>query len=326
MPCKDKNTLCSKSCTRRQRPKLRVSLVLLACIALFGTVRLYYFLTDDFRLSNITYPEAIDAPQDSAVPDLNIIEKAARQRFYYLGKGAQVYAFTSEDGQYVLKFFKFKHLKPNLWAQLIPPIGPLKAWKEAQVARKKRKLEGLFTGYRIAYEHDLHYSGLLALHLHPPSSWSLPVELVDKLGRIHTIDLGTTVFVLQRKGQTLRQVLQAALDNGDLKTAQERLFALLAMYKEEYGLGVWDRDHGVTHNTGFLGASPFHLDVGKISYQPPPLPPSLWTEDLRLVAVKIHAWIALQYPQYVAPLRQAVDARVEEIVAGSDLPPQLPKL
>jgi len=45
------------------------------------------------------------------------------QKFSYIGKGAQCYAFVSDDQLYVLKFFKFKHLKPNLLVDLIPSIA-----------------------------------------------------------------------------------------------------------------------------------------------------------------------------------------------------------
>ena len=89
--------------------------VVLFC--LFGIARLYYRLTDDFRLANITYE--LPFKPSWKVPSLTKEEysrlaQITNQKFTYIGKGAQCYAFASEDGEYVLKFFKFKHLKPNM--------------------------------------------------------------------------------------------------------------------------------------------------------------------------------------------------------------------
>src|SRR5205085_10468413 len=86
---------------------------LFAILIIFGLSRLYYRLTDDFRIANITYDLPFTPPWK--VPHLTLdeyknLEKILSQTFSYIGKGAQCYAFKSEDGKFVLKFFKFKHL------------------------------------------------------------------------------------------------------------------------------------------------------------------------------------------------------------------------
>ena len=86
-----------------------ISFILLALV-IFAGFRLYYRLTDDFRLSNMTYQLPFEAPWK--VPALTAEEhqqlgRILDQKFTYIGKGAQCYAFASADQQYVLKFFKF---------------------------------------------------------------------------------------------------------------------------------------------------------------------------------------------------------------------------
>src|SRR3569832_1407459 len=40
-------------------------------------------------------------------------QKALAQPYRFLGKGAQSFVFASEDGQWVIKFFRHHHLKKN---------------------------------------------------------------------------------------------------------------------------------------------------------------------------------------------------------------------
>jgi hypothetical protein len=274
-------------------------LALVLALALFGGIRLYYRLTDGFKLSNIS--DSLPARPEWDFPMTPQIEKeldeAVKQPFTYIGKGAQVYAFASTDGKYVLKFFKFKHLRPSLFITLLPPIGPLKAFKEQNQQRKERKLQGVFDGHAIAYERDRVHSGLIYVHLNLSNNLQKQVTLIDKIGRKHLVDLDSTVFVLQRKGETMRTVLSDLLDKGEVQLAVKRAESILSMYRDEYQNHVYDRDHGISHNTGFIGDKPFHLDVGKFSYDPH-LSKEFAEADLAHASRKIREWVSLNYPQY----------------------------
>lgn len=273
--------------------------LIIAALSIFAGARVYYNLTDDFKLSNISdtlpYNPSWDIPLTDEVE--SELHQATAQPYRYIGKGAQVYAFASDDGKYVLKFFKFKHLRPSLFISALPPVGPLKTFKEQNVARKERKLLGVFEGHRIAYQYDKENAGLLFIHLNLTDSLHLNVDLYDKIGRRHTVDLDKTVFVLQRKGETLRTVLSRELDQGQVAEAAKKSKQILAMYKDEYSRSVYDRDHGISHNTGFIGDKPFHLDVGKFSYDPNMSDPAIHEQDLKHVAFKIKEWVRLNYPE-----------------------------
>jgi hypothetical protein len=280
----------------------KLFIFLLIGISLFGAARVYYALTDDFQIRNITY--SIAARQEWEFPATAAekleLKRIMGQKFYYLGKGAQVYAFGSEDGLYVIKFFKFKHLKPSLFIELLPPIGPLKKFKEQSIQRKTRKREGVFSGHAIAYKYDKDNSGLLYLHFNLTHDLCLKAQVMDKLGRSHEVDLDSTIFVVQKKGITLRAALQEELEKGRVEAAAKKGAKILQMYVEEYRKGVFDRDHGITHNTGFIGDTPFHLDVGKFSRPTPPPSQDFFREDLAHVAFKIKQWVKNNYPEYSA--------------------------
>lgn len=267
----------------------------------FGLIRFYYFLTDDFRLSNITHEVEDNSAWNFAhlTPEEKVqLKEILSQEFTYLGKGAQVYAFASQDDQWVIKFFKFKHLKPSFFVSFLPSVYPFKEFKEANIQRKKRKLEGVFAGYRIAYLFDKENAGLFYVHFNKTNNLGATAILVDKLGLKHKVDLDPTVFIIQKKGQTLRQTLDHFLQKGDLDTAITRVNQILDMYLSEYENGVWDRDHGISHNTGFIADQPLHLDVGKLSYDENMKRKELYKDDLLHVGFKISAWVKEHYPEY----------------------------
>lgn len=286
--------------------KSRVYLILaLFGILTFSGIRLYYRLTDDFRLSNITH----DLPQnvDWKIPSLNATEQEQlsailQQPFHYIGKGAQSYAFASQDGEYVLKFFKFKHLKPAWYLHLLPSMGPLARYKQAVIEKKSRKLHSLFIGYALAYLENRDYSQLLYVHLTPTKTFKQTVTIIDKLGRAWGIQLDDVVFLVQRKGETLRSILKDQLDHQQIEEAKQTLSKVLDMYVAEYHRGLYDRDPGVMQNTGFIDGQAFHLDVGKLTKEDRMRQPDNYKKDLRIIVWKIDQWLQQAYPQEYAVL------------------------
>ena len=59
------------------------------------------------------FSEHPDWNTSPSLSDHSAIEKVLDQPFFYLGKGVQCYAFISQDGTTVLKFFKHYHMWPD---------------------------------------------------------------------------------------------------------------------------------------------------------------------------------------------------------------------
>lgn len=290
--------------------------IIASALLIFILARLYYSLTDDFRLSNITYPLPyeeswqIATPSHSEEKELNEILK---QPFHYLGKGAQSYAFSSEDGKYVLKFFKFKHLHPSIFINSLPPVGFLKDYKEKQVTRKERKLFGVFKSYKLAFDKDKDESGLIFIQLNTEGNLERTVTVIDKIGIRRTINLQNYPFILQYKGETLRTVISNLLKNGDVEKAKQRFGQILDMYAREYNKGVFDHDHGVMQNTGFVGDQPIHLDVGKLLPEEQMTDKAFAKKDAELVVAKMNEWVEKNYPEYSAQIKEYLNAKMDEL-------------
>jgi hypothetical protein len=279
-------------------------------------LRIYYRVTDDFRLSNITYE--LPHHKEWEISPINEEEKShlnkiLSQNFYYLGKGSQCYAFSSQDDQYVIKFFKFKHLKPHGFVELLPPIPLFSKYRSQQTTRKQRKLHGLFDGYRLAYEVYRQNSGLIYIHLNTTKNTHNILTVYDKIGLRRNIDLDEVVFLVQKKGITTRNVLFEDLNSHNLSAAKKHVRKILDLYANEYEMGIYDKDHGVLHNTGFIDEEPFHLDVGKLIRNESLKNKEAALKDMNIISDKFKEWIKLHYPEYYTELSEDFDAKVKSL-------------
>lgn len=290
--------------------------VLLAvAVAAFIAARIYYRVTDDFRIANITYEMPYQSKWE--VPPVSAEKKEQlreilSQKFTYIGKGAQSYAFGSEDGQYVIKFVKYKHLRPSFWVDYLPGVGLLKNYKERVQARKDHKLTGVFNGYHLAYDVHQKESGLIYVQLTTGNRLNQIVTLIDKIGLERQVDLSTVNFILQEKVDTSRTAIFSALSNGDVEKAKRYIHNLLDLYLSEYAKGIYDHDHGVLHNTGFVGERPVHLDVGKLYRDDNIRQLEFQQKDLALVIGKISARIHDRFPDFHSELSESMSRYVKE--------------
>jgi hypothetical protein len=285
-------------------------------LTVFCLARLYYNVTDDFRLGNITFPLPYEKNWTISPPSAEAeksIDAILAQPFFYLGKGAQSYVFASEDGKYVLKFFKFKHLHPSIFINALPSIGFLKSYKEKQIARKERKLFGVFNSYKLAYEVDKNESGLIFIQLNTEKNPARQATIFDKIGIKRTIDLQQYPFVLQYKGETLRVVLDKLLKKQDIETAKTRLGQILNLYADEYSKGVYDHDHGVMQNTGFIDDKPIHLDVGKLLREENMRNQMHAKADAQIVVRNINRWVEKHYPLYREQIANFLNDKLEQL-------------
>src|SRR5262249_40693868 len=133
------------------------------------------------------------------------------QPYHYLAKGCQAYVFASQDGLYVLKLFKFKRFHdPFLWNELsfIPFVD-----RHLQ-AKRKQKLQTLnssLQAWKVAINELKEESGLMYVHLNPSKSLHKPLVFYDKIGLRHTLEADDTVFMIQRKAETLTHWIKRKL-------------------------------------------------------------------------------------------------------------------
>ncbi len=283
---------------------------LIPLVLIAGLSRVYYRVTDDFRKGNIIVN--LDNRDEWRLPPLTESDRMnlntiLSQPFHYLGKGAQSYALESEDGKYILKLFKVKHLRPSKLLNWLPTLPYFQQIRENDVSKKERKLCSVLTGYLTAFSMHRKESGLIYVHINNQHDLNKRVTITDKIGRTWSMDLDPVVFVVQEKSVKLRNFLGNLLQNGNTNGVKHHIRQVISLYLTEYHKGIYDHDHGVMHNFGFVGDRPIHFDVGKLYRDPDISNPHVFKKDLEKITWKISAWLMRDYPQYQADIVQDIE-------------------
>ena len=220
--------------------------------------------TDGFSMQRIRFPH--DSTKSYST---QIDPQILKQPFHYLDCGNQCFAFVSEDGQYVLKFFKYANPPVPHFLTQIPLINKLKALRPHRYEKALWKQRRDFEGYQLAYDHFREETALLAVHFHL-SQTPLCAELTDKLHITHKLDLKTTPFILQKKASPIYKQLQL----WGPEEKKEGIISLVQLLKKRIALNLKDDDVHFYSNFGFVGKAAVQIDPGHFtsgSYQNPEL-------------------------------------------------------
>lgn len=275
------------------------------------------YLSGDFSLENITYnlPDKphLDSPNKL---EFSAFKDMCQQPFSFLGMGRQTYVFESADKEYVLKFFRFKRLKPYLGMPFLAHIpGCQKFFHDYEIKRYSR-LKKLFGGYWNAFTHDPEHTGIKYIHLNATDHLNTKVKVLDAFGFEHQINLDDVVFAIQLRGKMTKDILAKSLSEGDLEKVKWHLSQLLHMIIAEYKKGVLDLDHNVIYNTGFVNEMPIRLDVGQLTYDD--AVKYNFKSDFEIVVKKrILGWLKRHYPHEAEKLEPFLNQLFEMLVQSS---------
>lgn len=246
--------------------------------------------------SQLTYSPQWDSTRQA---DLDVICSILSQKFYYLGKGCQCYVFSSEDNQYVIKFFKFQHLTPPTFWQSLPLPPALSHSIEKSSLRRKKKLELLFTGCKLAYEVIPEETGVVFLHLNKTDFLHISTEIYDKLGLSHNVDLDNYEFIIQKKATPLRRALKQLTSQEVLPVIDSLIKVLISRNQKR----IIDHDLATIQNIGLIdGDGAIILDVGQLAEAEHPN-----SEEIVERMKEIRQWIFHQYPEMLGKLEQHIE-------------------
>lgn len=236
---------------------------------IFGILALCVFFSAPFFYGQWTrhfHPgklaRALPSPMLS--PELAVPSEEApsclNQPFFLTNHGSQSYILISEDGEWILKLFRYNRTQFRLLHHL----------KELLHGKKKaflaEKLPLTLKAYFLAFTRVREETQLSYIHLE--RGGSLPtIPIVDHLGRTWSCDLSQLRFVLQKKGIPLDKALRQALKEDPAKAERmiDSFFSLLKMRTEQ---GISNTDPNLGPNFGFVGEKAFELDCGNYRENP----------------------------------------------------------
>lgn len=273
--------------------------IVLAILLCFGIGKLYYFLTAGFSIRQITSdlsynPEWETHPLSSS--EKKEVNTALDQEYTYLGKGCQSYVFASEDGNYVIKFLKHQHFRPQRWINLFTFIPSINEYQQTSKDVKRQKLEKLFIGCKIAFEDLKSETGIIYVHLNKSNNWKKTLTIVDRLGFKHHLDVDRMEFILQHRAKMFADTIIDFMEQSSQKEAELLIDRLLVMLISEYQRGIADNDHALMQNTGVLNGRPIHIDIGQFIHNQTVQDPVIYKKEVFDKTFLFHQWLKTHYP------------------------------
>lgn len=228
------------------------------------------------------------------------IERLFSQPFRYFAKGAQCFALESQDGSYVLKCFKQKHLDKTPTLRVLEQIPLLDEYVSRRLERRRKRWECMTVGCHVAYARIREATGLLYLHLAQTSDLP-PIQMIDNRGILKEIDANQISFYLQKKGVPLREGFIAYRDQGDLDGAKQALHAVFDYLTYRSHCDVLDADPGYIHNLGWIDGKGTNLDLGKLVTCTWIKQPESLYQDLTMHLATLRDFFQTEYPEMVQP-------------------------
>jgi hypothetical protein len=195
------------------------------------------------------------------VEEKEAIRTILSQPFHYLSKGLQSFVFESQDGQYVLKFFRFDASRASQGQKIVFLARQLLGLNPREPFPLDKRRSKTFRSCLFSYQTLRDETGVIWVHLNPkPNLW--PVLIVqDRLGRWHRVDPARVPFTLQKKGSRFNAALQQAFAE-DPQQFRNRVDSFVELVKQIEKKGAFHVDPNMGSNFGFLGDQAIQLDFG----------------------------------------------------------------
>ena len=278
----------------------------LLALVIYYVPKFCYDKTEGFALtkihSNLTFEPNWDV-KNGPLPEV------FDQKFSYLAAGGQVYAFVSEDGKYVLKFFKHHLRRLPFWLKTLPLPKHLATKRKNQKKKRQRKLLRDFGSYKLSFENLLDETGLLYVHLNKTDSLQKTARIVDKIGITHQIDLDQVEFVLQKKAELALIHLSNLVSMQKIDHAKEAIESICGLVISRCKKGIYDEDAKIHRNFGFIDNKAVIIDVGRLKPDPRRKNKAVQKNDLIKITRKLSDFLEDLSPELSDHLKRHIEMR-----------------
>ncbi len=283
---------------------------LLFVIGFTAVERFCHKQTHGFRLQKIQADLPYNSDWETLLPgdhEIRIIQSILSQPYYFLASGGESYAFVSDDGKYVLKFFKLHHMRPkNLSDAFLPTY-----FREKVQKQRIKKLSTLFSSCLLAYERFREKTGLVYLHLNNTDNLHLDCKLFDAIGAKHSLNFDQIPFALQERASMAYPTLSALTEARELEAAKKRLGSLVDLIVARCAVGLSDHD-ARKRNFGFVGEKAVEIDIGSFTIDEMLKTPLETKKVLMHETLKLRRYIKKRHPELIDFLDKKLNSYLSE--------------
>jgi len=255
---------------------------------------------EGFRLRKIQEKLTYDPRWELSVTpeELSRAKKILQEHsFRYLGHGFQCYAFESEDGQYVLKFFRYQRLRLPSFIQEFPSLPFLDEWRKERLVTLNHRRECLLRSCKTSWELAKRETALLFVHLNQTKGLFGKTSLLDTLGEKHLLVMDDYQFLLQKKALHIKPEFDRLMANGQVEEAKRRVDQIFELLLDCARKSVQDMDGALIrkNNLGFLHDRAIYVDGGKMTYRECIRSKKWFEKDLHRLYM-LNKWFKEKYP------------------------------
>lgn len=272
----------------------------LSCTAAFSDV-ISLCSMHDYEQRWECHPLALDKEKQ--------LSQALGQGYRYLNAGVQSMAYLSEDGKYVIKFFKQGPFTCPTENHFFSRWG-----KQRAIQKRSIKRDHIFSAYRTACDKLSKETGVLYVHFNETKQFQDPLLLTDASGLRTPIALDNCDFIVQRRAVSLRDHLDELIARKDMCAAEDSIERLLALSPAFFHKGMRNRDIEFVNNYGFIDGDPVLFDVGRLL-------PCIGEEGKEKYQKKLsgflpafRAWIEAFYPMLIDACDAAI-SKTQKVLA-----------
>lgn len=272
----------------------------LALSCIFPLYRFCHKQTDGFTTRKIR-----TSFQDHTIPHLSSslseeekegLKKILNQPLHYIGRGGQCYAFATQDDQYVVKLLKYNNNYPRIWFTLCSfPLG-FETYRQAQIERKLKKLEGEYRSYQIALKDLQQETGILYMHLDKGDLPDIKLDIFDKIKVRHSLKADSFQFYVQKKGVSFYPELKKLIEAKAFQEAEKALDQMSSYLVKRSKKKIVDKDNGIWRNFAFYKDEPFQIDIGQFVYEPKFENEKEYIKNLLCFTKEFRTWLATLSP------------------------------
>jgi len=266
--------------------------IILALFSLLFVSRFCQKQTDTFTIWGCASNRPYCADFATPMPESSELKEALSESYTYFGRGGQAYAFFSNDGKYVIKFFKQRLFRPSLLLKL-NPISPV---RNKRIAKRLDKWQRDFFSYKVAFTELQDETGILYSHLNQTKHLNTVITITDRLGIKHQIDLDKFDFIVQKRAERVYDRIDRLMRSENIEGAKQALAQVFTLIDTRAKKGYRDRDPNIRTNCGFIENKAVKIDVGRFVLCAEMKEPDFRKNELKQITAPFGEWIQTAHP------------------------------